>query len=242
MVSEIGYARRRKPPLQGGKFMATKTTEVVDRDGLRGTIENPEKLDDPRTMSVPIKLESGSEVWVPMHLLKRQPNGVYAIDANLGNLNAPQATPTANDAIDRSSPPSAPAGQTTAEAKLPVIEEQVEIGKRKVDTAAVHIGKTVTERDELVDEPLFREEVKIDRVPINRPVDGPQQIRQEGDTTIVPLLEEVLVVEKRLMLKEELHITRVRWERHEQQRVPLRREEAHIEREDIRGTKEQTNG
>lgn len=34
------------------------------------------------------------------------------------------------------------------------------------------------------------------------------EIRTEGDVTIVPVLEEVLVVEKRLVLKEELHIRR----------------------------------
>jgi stress response protein YsnF len=63
---------------------------------------------------------------------------------------------------------------------------------------------------------------------------------------IVPILEEVLVVEKRLMVKEEIHITKQRVEKHAPQRVTLRREEAVIERmqnppqkEDMEGTEQE---
>ena len=76
----------------------------------------------------------------------------------------------------------------------------------------------------------MREEVEVERVPIRRVVDGPVPIRDEDGTTIIPILEEVLVVEKRLMLKEELHIRKHRVETHQPQRVTLRREEARIER------------
>ena len=47
---------------------------------------------------------------------------------------------------------------------------------------------------------------------------------------IVPILEEVLVVEKRLMLKEELHIRRRQVEESQPQRIVLRTEEATVER------------
>jgi hypothetical protein len=59
-------------------------------------------------------------------------------------------------------------------------------------------------------EPLFRENCDIKRVPMKRLLDKPAEPRQEGDTLIVPLMEEVLVLEKRLLLREELHITRRR--------------------------------
>ena len=74
------------------------------------------------------------------------------------------------------------------------------------------------------------EEVEVERVPVNRLVEGPVAVRQEGDTTIVPLVEEILVVEKRLMLKEELRITKRRVEEHAPQRITLRTEEATVER------------
>jgi hypothetical protein len=58
-------------------------------------------------------------------------------------------------------------------------------------------------------------------VPINRVVDAPVPVAHVGNTMIISLLEEVLVVEKRLMLKEELHITKGEIETYKPQRVTL---------------------
>jgi len=113
---------------------------------------------------------------------------------------------------------------------LPVIEEQLELRKRTVETGGLRVHKTVHEREELIDEPLLREELQIERVPINRPVSAPLEVRYEGDVMIIPVLEEVLVVEKRLVLKEELRVTRSRRLESSPQRVTLRTEEATIER------------
>ena len=119
---------------------------------------------------------------------------------------------------------------------VPVVAEQLEVEKRKVEAGGVRIRKTVSEREEVVDEPLMREEVQVRRVPVNKVVDGPVPVRHVGDTMIVSLLEEVLVVEKRLMVKEELHITKEQVESYRPQRVRLRTEEAVVERvEDGRG-------
>jgi stress response protein YsnF len=87
-------------------------------------------------------------------------------------------------------------------------------------------------REVLVDEPLLREEVAIERVPVNRVVEGPIPVRYEGDTMILSLLEEVLVVETRLLLTEELRITTRRTETHTPERVMLRHEDVTIERVD----------
>jgi uncharacterized protein (TIGR02271 family) len=86
--------------------------------------------------------------------------------------------------------------------------------------------------EEVVDEPLLREEVEVERVSVNRVVEEPSGIRYEGDRTIIPLYEEVLVVEKRLMLTEELHVTKRQVETRDPQRVSLRREEAVVERKE----------
>ena len=88
---------------------------------------------------------------------------------------------------------------------------------------------TVTERDETVEALLTRQDVTVERVPIGTMVQSVPPVRQDGDTVIVPVLEEVLVTETRLILREELHI-RIGVTRHaEQQVVRLRREEAEIE-------------
>jgi uncharacterized protein (TIGR02271 family) len=102
--------------------------------------------------------------------------------------------------------------------------------RASVETGRVRIRKVIHEWDEVVDPPLWREDVVVERVPVNHVIEAPVPIRTEGDTLIVPLLEEVLVVEKRLLLKEELHLTKRRLETHMPQRVTLRREEPVVER------------
>jgi uncharacterized protein (TIGR02271 family) len=113
---------------------------------------------------------------------------------------------------------------------IPIVEETFDVQKRRAETGRVHITKVVREREELVDEPLLHEEVEVERVAINRVVDGPITARHEGDTLIIPVLEEVLVVEKRLVLKEELRITKRLIQAHKPQQVTLRSEAATVER------------
>jgi hypothetical protein len=84
------------------------------------------------------------------------------------------------------------------------------------------------QRSVLVDEPLFFEDVEIERVTVNRIVDQPVQTRQEGDTMIVPVLEEVVTIQKRLLLKEEVHIRRRRTEVREPRRVIVQNGEIRV--------------
>lgn len=93
--------------------------------------------------------------------------------------------------------------------RIPVIQESLQIGRRVVETGrGVRLRKTVSEEALRIDESLQRQELQIEHVPVNAWVEGaPPQQRQEGATLIVPVLEEVLVVEKRLRLKEEIRIT-----------------------------------
>jgi uncharacterized protein (TIGR02271 family) len=88
-------------------------------------------------------------------------------------------------------------------------------------------------REEVVDQPLLSEEVSVERVPINRFVDEAIPIRYEGDTMIISLLEEVPVVEIRLVLREELRITKRQVEARRPARVTLRHEEATVEHLDV---------
>lgn len=113
---------------------------------------------------------------------------------------------------------------------VPEIEEQAVILKRRKLTEGVRVRTVVSEREEIVDEPLASEEVEVERVPLDRWVDAPVPVRHEGETTIVTLIEEVAVVEKRLRATEEVRITKRRAVRHAAQSVTLRREEAVVER------------
>jgi cysteine sulfinate desulfinase/cysteine desulfurase-like protein len=65
----------------------------------------------------------------------------------------------------------------------------------------------------------------VQRVPIGQFVDRAPAPRQEGDVLIVPCIEEVVVVEKRLRVREELRIRIVREQRTHRQTVLVRRHE-----------------
>ena len=114
---------------------------------------------------------------------------------------------------------------------VPLAAEQLVVSKREVVTGKVRVRTTVETRDEAVDMLLAREAVEVERREVGRFVDEPPPVREEGDLIIIPVLEEVLVVEKRLRLTEELVIRRSRTEERHQEMVPLRRERAVIERE-----------
>jgi stress response protein YsnF len=118
---------------------------------------------------------------------------------------------------------------------IPVLQEELSIGTRTVDTGrGVRISKTVTELPFEVNEILHRDEVSVRHVPIDRIVavgEAPAS-RHEGDTLIIPIVEEVLVVERRLRIKEELHVTTTRREEHYAETVMLKSEQVHVERFD----------
>ena len=115
---------------------------------------------------------------------------------------------------------------------VPLVAEALDIERERRTTGRVRITKRVEHVDAIVDEPLLQESVDIERHSIEREVSEPPPVRREGDTLIVPVLEEVLVVEKRLVLREELHIRRRRTEARDTRRVPLQREEVVVERID----------
>jgi uncharacterized protein (TIGR02271 family) len=119
-------------------------------------------------------------------------------------------------------------GSNELVAVIPVIQETIRVEKREFESGKIVVHKTVTERDEAVEVLLRQQDLSVERVPIGRVVQEAPQTRQEGDTLIVPILEEVLVVEKRLVLKEELHIRKQSSERMEQQTVRLRSEQVEI--------------
>ncbi len=112
---------------------------------------------------------------------------------------------------------------------IPVLQETIRVSKREVETGRVVVHKTVSERDEAVEMLLKQTDVSVERVPVGRVVTEAPASRQEGDVLIIPVLEEVLVTEKRLVLKEELHIRKTTSERTAHEVVRLRTENVLIE-------------
>ena len=128
--------------------------------------------------------------------------------------------------------PSSPATSLDMSRVVPVIEESLVVDKRVVDQGGYRIVKSVDVREEVVDEPLVAHTVDVERRIIGRLLPSMEvpASRQEGDTWIVSVVEEVLVTEKRLMLKEELHIRRTESTTHHLQKFSLRSENVAIER------------
>ncbi|MFP4440571.1 MAG: YsnF/AvaK domain-containing protein [Chloroflexaceae bacterium] len=193
------------------------STPVVGKAGLCGTLESVGPTAEQTTDQAHIRLADGQSIIVPLDALVVQEDGSYYLPLSQSDIEQYRTT-----------------AETGANQVLvvPVIAEELEVEKRTVQSGRVRLTKTVHEREEVIDEPLLQEEVAVERVAINRVVDTPGEVRYEGDTMIIPLLEEVLVVEKRLLLKEEIRVTRQRTETHKPQRVTLRSEEVNIERQE----------
>jgi uncharacterized protein (TIGR02271 family) len=190
---------------------------VTDPEGVHGTIDTTAWPLDGSRAEVVVQLESGQQVRVPFEALIRQDEGLYSVPMGLADLERGRRAGTDSRGLPL---------------VLPVIAEAFDVQKRIVESGRVRIRKIVHAREEIVDPPLLRDELVIERVPINRMVEGPIPVRYEGETMIVSLLEEVLVVETRLLLREELHLTTRRTDTHQPVRVTLRREDVAIERID----------
>jgi len=120
--------------------------------------------------------------------------------------------------------------QGLSEDVVPLVEETPRIEKREAVKANIRIHTAVDTVEEFARADLKSEDVEITRVPIDKAVEVAPSVRTEDDVVIVPVLEEVLVVEKRLILKEELHIRRRTKTETVDIPVQLRRQRAVVER------------
>ena len=113
---------------------------------------------------------------------------------------------------------------------IELVEEQLEIGKREVERGRVVVRTRVEERDEVAEIELQQEDVSVERVPRGVPVEALPAVREEDGVLIIPVVEEQLVVTTRLILKEEIRITRQRRTELAREPVRLRSERADIQR------------
>ena len=98
-------------------------------------------------------------------------------------------------------------GQTSVVA-VPVVEERATVDKQIVATGRVRIKTEVSERVELLTEELAAHTVRVERVRVDREVDAPPPIRTEGDVLVIPVVEERLILARRWVVTEELHVHR----------------------------------
>jgi uncharacterized protein (TIGR02271 family) len=203
---------------------------VTGERGLRGTVFTTSRFLDESEFKL-MRLDDGREFMIPSDALASMPDGSYRLQLPVSELDRYSAIETRRSNTENSEKrkPDSGAGRPESQV-LPAMEERLEVGKMPVETGRVLIHKHVTSAESTVDEPLVRDNYDVQHVPVNRIIDNPPEIRHEGDTTIIPVLEEVLVVEKRLILREELHIVRRREEHRDPQKVTLRKENVEVQR------------
>jgi uncharacterized protein (TIGR02271 family) len=199
--------------LRGQAVNVQKEIRVVGEGDLRGHI-NPADLDAAdEDGTVRIWLGEGGAIAVPFRTLQKQDDDSYYVPLSREAL----------EGIDVSD-------ENRSVLIVPVIEEQVEIHKRQVTTGRVRLTRQVSEREEVIEESAFRETIEVERVPVNELLDSPVGVRYEGDTMIIPVMEEQVVVEKRWLLREEVRVTKRRTQIGEPQHVTLHKEQVSVER------------
>jgi len=185
---------------------------VHGSDGVRATIDDPAMVEG----KIALRFANGQRVLLdPVAAsLWRAEDGSYGMRIALGSLVG------------------AMANSRESQVTIPVLEDVVEVTSREVETGRVRVSTHVEQYERAIDASAWVEEVAVQRVPVNRVVNpaGPPKMREEGDTLIIPVLEETLVLEKKLLLREEVRLTRTRRELRRREQIPLRREYAVIER------------
>jgi stress response protein YsnF len=119
--------------------------------------------------------------------------------------------------------------------RIPLVEERLVTEKRRIETGKVRVRTLVEEERQVVRERLARSHVEVERVPMDIEVDEVPPVREEDGVTIVPVVREVLVLTKKLILTEEVRLKRVTGFEDHAEPVTLRVQRAVVEREELSG-------
>ena len=184
-------------------------TPIRDTTGAAGWIDGPVIPGQP----VAVRLDSGERLSLAPDLVGPGPGGSVAASVAFA------------DVVAAGSVASTFGGETFQE-----IQERLSVVRvlREVDRARVSVRTGTTE--ETVTEPAWREAIDVRRVPVNETVDHVEDVRRDGNETVIPVYEEVVIVERRLVLRERLHVTIRREETNIPQRVVLRHQFVDVER------------
>ncbi|MFP4600594.1 MAG: YsnF/AvaK domain-containing protein [Persicimonas sp.] len=205
--------------------------KVIDEAGQVGRLMTPVSRSG-HNGTVTIALDEHRQVVVPTERLSQDGDGTARFDGRFDEFDI-----TADDGSARQTPPQdtqaqqqhGPDDADGEQVRVPVARERMSVSRERRPVGRVRIHKRVEEEEVPIEEHLDFDEADIERVRIERVVDGAPAIRHEGDTIVVPLVEERLV--KQLVVVEEVRITRRRRSEEIDESVTLRREKVDIERD-----------
>lgn len=101
----------------------------------------------------------------------------------------------------------APLDQDFDTLHVPVVEEQLEATKRKVERGEVRITSTVSEHEETIEVPVIEERVHIQRVAVDRPATA-ADLSINGRTLDVAVYGEEIDLSKQARVVEEIEISK----------------------------------
>ena len=116
--------------------------------------------------------------------------------------------------------------------KIPLVNETVRVDKESVVTGVVRVSTETKTVSEIAQAAIEQADVEVTRVPVGHEVAAAPEVRTEGDVTIVPVMEESFVIQKRLFLKEEIHVRRIPVQKQIEVPVTLRKQHVSVERLD----------
>ncbi len=173
--------------------------EVRLSNGQKGTVLRTSRFLDKREFNT-VKLGNGTELKVPSANLEPQPDGSFLLRDGQSNGGAQPESRTETRPESRAEN----RGESRTENR---VERRAE---SRPENGAESRPQPVSETRSTVDPSLFKEEIDVQRVPVNRVIDAPVETRVEDGVTIIPVMEERLKIEKQLILREEIRIVKKR--------------------------------
>ena len=203
--------------------------EATDETGEVGFLDLAEKMPNAADENMyAVRLGSGELIFVEANRLKTVAVDKFRYEGKFGDVPHRFSLNSAgSNQADFNQSNSA--ASETGEITVPLIAEEISISRKIVNTGGVRVHKTVREDVQTINEPIVREHLDVERVAVNQFVETAPAVRYEGDVMIVPVLEEVVVTQKRLLLREEIRLTKSREQIANAQEITLRREEISLE-------------
>lgn len=128
-------------------------------------------------------------------------------------------------------------GHTENEIVIPIVEEHITVDKEVVETSKINITTKIVEDEAMVNLPVLSERYEVRHIPVDKVFVTPPPVRYEGDVLVVPVIEEIVVVEKRYKVVEEVHLIKHTTETPFTQQVTLKKQQVNVERTDSNGEK-----
>jgi hypothetical protein len=179
---------------------------VIDGAGVHGTLRRIEAESSGHPLAV-VDIGRGVRVRVPFDLLQHDPSGGYTLAARWSDF----------------------AVTTEDGTSIPVIAQEVTVDIRPAPEKTLRARRRVVVEQRDVEVPVWKERIHVEHVAIDQFVDQAPTPRYEGDVLVIPIIEEVPVVQVRLRVREELRVQVVREQHVHRETVTLRRHEVDIE-------------